>query len=346
MSPLLKTFIIFVGMIQLSIMVNSQGTAIRVVNRGASVLGEVHRKTDTWVDCEHTKDLSKFANCAALKRTEKCKAYSEKMRYYCPVTCGFCNGATVGVTTKASAPDGPPCKTSLHGCCKDGETEARGRNFLGCPEKCFDTPNYSCSFYKSIDFCDLYKDQMLHRCPRTCEMCQPPGQKKKPTRRPKNSTEECIDVWEPKMCTRLERFRLCEVKKWSVRLSQKCRKTCRKCAKDTPPLLSVAQPCAKEGTCCWDKSKRENGICPVCRDSFSQHFCKRFKYDCIKNTAIKSVQIRVLCPKTCGMCNSQSVCKDDIVYWDFCLQWKKQGECKKNPEIMSVYCKKTCRFCK
>lgn len=66
-----------------------------VLFSGASVLGEVHRKTDTWVDCEHTKDLSKFANCAALKRTEKCKAYSEKMRYYCPVTCGFCNGKTL-----------------------------------------------------------------------------------------------------------------------------------------------------------------------------------------------------------------------------------------------------------
>ena len=47
------------------------------------------------------------------------------------------------------------------------------------------------------------------------------------------------------------------------------------------------------------------------------------------------------CPVACDECSNQ--CAD---HEEHCTLWKKQGECKKNPEYMNIYCAKSCGVCK
>lgn len=47
------------------------------------------------------------------------------------------------------------------------------------------------------------------------------------------------------------------------------------------------------------------------------------------------------CPVACDECKND--CADHEIY---CNEWKAQGECKKNPEYMNIYCAKSCGKCK
>lgn len=123
-------------------------------------------------------------------------------------------------------------------------------------EKCFDTPNYRCDFYKDIGFCNLatYKAQMLLRCPLTCGLCKAevPGVKR-----------GCFDVWDTANCDKFRKYNLCNSLRWGDRLAKKCKKTCQMCKRNlAPALLSVASECSYNGNCCWDRSNPINGGCP------------------------------------------------------------------------------------
>lgn len=123
-------------------------------------------------------------------------------------------------------------------------------------ERCHDTPNYPCNFYKTIGFCVKgagYYFSMLERCPFTCGFCKPGVRK---------PVGDCYDVWNTESCKKFRKHDLCNSLRWGKRLESNCRKSCRKCTHNAPTLLSVAEECSKNNSCCWDKSIRINGRCP------------------------------------------------------------------------------------
>jgi len=286
--------------------------------------------------CSEARDLI-FANCFNLKEAGKCEGEAKKMQYYCPLTCRQCKGPLA--ENRVSRPPVAECVTSKFGCCKDKETIAQGPDFLGCPEKCYDTPNYQCAFYKKIGFCkmEMYRNTMLTRCPLSCDYCKPvvPGKRR-----------GCFNKWNTEMCEKFKRYNLCSSLRFGDRLAKNCKMTCNKCKINRgPALLSVALECSHDDNCCWDRSKPKNGRCPACNDRYGAAFCQNFKIDCSDTTEIKGVQIRNLCQKTCGLCDVPKKCVDDIIYGEFCETWKDRGQCKKQPFIMKTYCRKTCGFC-
>jgi len=46
------------------------------------------------------------------------------------------------------------------------------------------------------------------------------------------------------------------------------------------------------------------------------------------------------CKISCGECDNK--CTD---HNSFCPEWANLGECKKNPQYMNLYCKKSCKKC-
>merc|ERR1719154_95668 len=48
------------------------------------------------------------------------------------------------------------------------------------------------------------------------------------------------------------------------------------------------------------------------------------------------------CKKACGKCKKGNTCEDKN---EFCGDWKRKGECTKNPEFMNESCKKSCGKC-
>ncbi|XP_048586578.1 Golgi-associated plant pathogenesis-related protein 1-like isoform X2 [Nematostella vectensis] len=48
------------------------------------------------------------------------------------------------------------------------------------------------------------------------------------------------------------------------------------------------------------------------------------------------------CKKTCNMCPSLGICKDDKV---ICASWAAQGECSRNKKFMSTHCQVSCELC-
>ena len=121
-------------------------------------------------------------------------------------------------------------------------------------EKCFDTPNYNCDFYKRIGLCQnpMYKTSLLLRCPLSCGYCKPAEV---------GVRRGCFDKWSN--CQKFLKMGLCNSLRWGTRLARNCKKTCLKCKRNrAPALLSVASPCSFDDNCCWDRSTPINGKCP------------------------------------------------------------------------------------
>ena len=45
----------------------------------------------------------------------------------------------------------------------------------------------------------------------------------------------------------------------------------------------------------------------ACSDRYGRGFCKNFKVDCKDTNEIKGVQIRVLCSRSCGLCDGKCI---------------------------------------
>eukprot|EP00794_Sanderia_malayensis_P014007 gene14007-15465_t len=280
------------------------------------------RRWGPMLHCSEVTDHP-FANCYQLKRLGKCSASKVKLNKWCPRSCGHC------IADKAAA--APVCKKTKFGCCADGVTVAKGLNKEGCPENCKDIPRFHCRWYAKRGYCRTHMETMKRFCPQSCNFCG------------KKIVNGCFNAWDDKVCEHFAVAGICRIPKWKVRVTTNCARSCEVCTKGQPALLKLKPSCAKEG-CCWDNKTPINKGCPPCKNYFSSALCTRFKDDCYKLGRIQGVQMRIFCPNTCGLCNQQE-CKDDITHGIYCKQWKKQGECERDPLAMRVFCRKTCNLC-
>lgn len=144
------------------------------------------------------KDKLSAYQCHILKKHGACTRNYRRAKFYCPQFCGFC---------------GESCYKSKFGCCRDGETKAKGPNFYGCVEKCKDKfRRYVCKSIARAGFCG--NQRYSQRCLHTCKLCRP-----------------CVDT-NPKMCKQLVRRGQCE--KYKPVTYNNCRKSCFRCDKKDP----------------------------------------------------------------------------------------------------------------
>jgi len=231
--------------------------------------------------CDDDKTLVGVKKCESFKKMKLCEKenYQDRLRIFCPRTCGFCG--------KAAAE--PPCVRSTYGCCWDGDTATHhvGTFDDGCKE-CKDF--YDSQFcHKFIMDCNnewsLAGQQIRTLCPKTCGRCGP--------------HKICRD--DPKMshtCAELKADGAC-VSNFHV-MKFNCPMTCHICKKSTIDCAHTTYGCCDDGQTIAKGANREG--CIECTDIVSP------SYDCVhlkKHHACTSHKdrMKVLCPATCGFCN-------------------------------------------
>jgi len=70
------------------------------------------------------KILENLSNVESFEQSYKKHFYRRRIHYFIFV---------IGDTGRVSQPPLPPCRATEFGCCNDNETEALGKDFLGCP---------------------------------------------------------------------------------------------------------------------------------------------------------------------------------------------------------------------
>jgi len=297
-----------------------------------------NNKTDYKIyDCDKFTDVF-LGNCPLLKKNGFCKSHGREMLSICPRTCEFCK--TNGVAAARFS-----CKDSKYGCCRDKKTPALGPNGAACPENCQDVSEHRCKFFQKVGFCEnYYKQTMIERCPVTCKFCKPLKAFK-----PSPLSAQCHDDWRNSAaCQHFSKRSLCNSRLYSQILKKSCRQACGFCVKEetVPDIEDIDTECLRnEKECCWDLTTPKEKGCPKCKDKRSKKYCKPQKEYCNDFNGIRGVFVRIFCPETCALCETEFECIDNHFVGLYCPVWKAKGYCKEHPYKMSKLCKKTCNDC-
>jgi len=202
-------------------------------------------------------------------------------------------------------------------------------------DKCKDQmPN--CNIYKK--YCEVYKKNLIKRCPKTCNFCAKPVT----TPAPAVAVTACKDKLPKRTCKMAKKMCDSENSVQRTRVQKLCAETCMVCRAPSPPRCENT-----EYGCCWDKetikTDKKGSSCPACQDEF-KYICKTFKDDCVRVTHNSGLFMYRNCKTTCGVCNN-NYCEDDPRFAKSCHFWKKYlKQCEKDTAMKGL-CKKTCGHC-
>ncbi|XP_048246236.1 G surface protein, allelic form 168-like isoform X7 [Haliotis rufescens] len=306
--------------------------------------------------CEdHSRSCSKYA------KRGYCRKKADQMLKKCPKSCNACMNVTTLLpaqeTTKSSTDAG--CVDHSHRCpkyAKKGLCEKKHHLVKICPKSCnacmdvttqlpaqeatnsstgagCEDHSRSCSKYAKRGYCKEKADQMLKKCPKSCNACMNVTTLLPAQETTKSSTDAgCVD--HSHRCPRFAKNGLCEK---SDHVVKKCPKSCNACMDVTTQLPAQETTNSSTDAGCVDHIHR-------CPKYAKKGLCKRNDHvvkKCLKScNACMDVTTQLPAQETTNS-STDAGCVDHI---HRCPKYAKKGLCERNDHVVKK-CPKSCNAC-